>query len=236
MATFTTYYNLTKPAVNSPVDEDLWGDELNDNMDIIDQTLHDLSLAGGMGVPSGTVCDFAGATAPTGWLLCYGQLVSRTTYADLFTAIGTTYGAGDGSTTFGLPDMRGRVGVGKDNMGGTAASRVTTAGSGVDGLTLGAVGGSQNHTLTTAQLASHSHTGTTDSSGLHTHTSNTDSRSADSAGTTCLKTASTPTGTFNITIDSSGAHTHAFTTATAGSGDAHNNMQPTIIFNKIIKT
>ena len=65
-------------------------------------------------MPVGCVIPFAGAAAPTGWLLCQGQAVSRTTYAQLFSVIGTTYGSGDGSTTFNLPDMRGRVAVGSD--------------------------------------------------------------------------------------------------------------------------
>lgn len=65
--------------------------------------------AGGVsGIPAGAVQMFAGSVVPTGWLLCNGQLVSRTTYAALFTAIGTTYGAGDGSTTFALPNMAAR--------------------------------------------------------------------------------------------------------------------------------
>ena len=72
-------------------------------------------------VPSGTVLPFAGTTAPIGFLLCSGQAVSRSTYPDLFAAIGTTYGAGDGSTTFNVPDLRGRVPAGKDDMGGGAA-------------------------------------------------------------------------------------------------------------------
>ena len=76
------------------------------------------------GVPTGVVQPFAGSTSPTGWLLCYGQAVSRSTYADLFGAIGTTYGAGDGTTTFNLPDLRGRVVAGEDDMGGTAANRL----------------------------------------------------------------------------------------------------------------
>ena len=62
-------------------------------------------------LPTGVVVPFAGATAPDGYLLCYGQAVSRSTYSDLFAAIGTTYGAGDGSTTFNLPDLRGRLPV-----------------------------------------------------------------------------------------------------------------------------
>lgn len=75
--------------------------------------------------PSGVIAPFAGSAAPSFWLLCYGQAVSRTTYADLFAAIGTTYGVGDGSTTFNLPDLRGREISGKDDMGGAAASRTT---------------------------------------------------------------------------------------------------------------
>lgn len=76
------------------------------------------------GMPSGATLPYAGPTAPTGWLLCDGSAVSRTTYPTLFAAIGTTWGAGDGSTTFNVPDMRGRVPAGRDDMGGTAASRL----------------------------------------------------------------------------------------------------------------
>lgn len=68
---------------------------------------------------------FAGSTAPAGWLFCYGQAVSRTTYRRLFQTIGTTYGSGDESTTFNLPDMRGRTWVGLDNMGGSSANVIT---------------------------------------------------------------------------------------------------------------
>ena len=92
-------------------------------------------------VPTGVVNAYAGATAPTGWLLCYGQAISRTTYSTLFTAISTTYGIGDGSTTFLLPDMRGRVAAGQDDMGGTSADRLTTP---LNGDTLGAVGGTES--------------------------------------------------------------------------------------------
>ena len=76
-------------------------------------------------LPTGSVIPFAGKTAPTGWLMCQGQAVSRTTYAQLFSVIGTTFGSGDGSTTFNLPDIRGRVAVGVDsdaNLGGTAGA------------------------------------------------------------------------------------------------------------------
>jgi hypothetical protein len=95
-------------------------------------------------VPAGVLNPYAGATAPTGWLLCYGQSILRATYATLFTAIGTTYGSVSG-TTFNLPDMRGRAVAGQDDMGGSGAGRVTTAGSGIAGDTLGAVGGTESH-------------------------------------------------------------------------------------------
>lgn len=102
------------------------------------------------GLPVGAMTPFAGASAPAGWLLCYGQAVSRSTYAHLFEALGTTYGTGDGTATFNLPDLRGRSVFGKDNMGGSGASRVTSAVSGVDGTALGAVGGDQ-------RMPQHSH-------------------------------------------------------------------------------
>ena len=76
----------------------------------------------GGGTPPGTVAAFAGSTAPAGWLLCDGSAVSRTAYADLFAVIGTTYGAGNGSTTFALPDLRGRVAAGA-NASNALASR-----------------------------------------------------------------------------------------------------------------
>ena len=89
-------------------------------------------------IPPGATLDYAGPTPPVGWLLCDGSAVSRTTYAALFTAIGTTWGAGDGSTTFNLPDLRDRTTVGRGDMGGTNAQRLTvvlngttTAGSAV---------------------------------------------------------------------------------------------------------
>ena len=93
----------------------------------------------------GEVRQFAGVTAavPAGWLLCFGQAVSRTTYSDLFQVRGTTWGAGDSSTTFNLPDLRGRVMAGADSMGGTPANRITSGVCGISGITLGASGGSQ---------------------------------------------------------------------------------------------
>jgi microcystin-dependent protein len=99
-------------------------------------------------VPVGAVTPYAGTSAPTAWLFCYGQAISRTTYATLFTALSTTYGTGDGSTTFNVPDLRGRVAAGQDDMGGTSANRLTGATNSLDGDTLGATGGVETHTNT----------------------------------------------------------------------------------------
>jgi microcystin-dependent protein len=183
--------------------------------------------------PVGAVIDFAGSTAPAGWLLCYGQAVSRTTYTALFAVIGTTYGAGDGST-FNLPDARGRVAAGKDNMGGAAASRLTGQSGGVAGTTLGGSGGVETHTLTTAQLASHTHTGTTSASGTHTHNI-TSANNQNGTGGFGVPNFGGGSGLNKLT-DPGGDHTHTFTSDSAGTGAAHNNVQPTIIFNKIIRT
>lgn len=175
-----------------------------------------LGLDAILGLP-GVIVSYAGTTEPSGWLLCYGQAVSRTTYARLFDVIGTTYGAGDGSTTFNLPDLRGRVMAGKDNMGGAAASRLTSAGTGnpgIDGATLGAVGGADRHQLTAAQMPTHSHSTYNQSNGNITN----------SGGTTYTTTQ----GNSNTTSSS--------VVITAGSDQSHPNAQPTIVLNKIIKT
>lgn len=76
-------------------------------------------------VPTGTILAYGGATTPNSdWLLCYGQAVSRSTYSSLYAILGDLYGVGNGTTTFNLPDFRGRVPVGNDAMGGTAANRI----------------------------------------------------------------------------------------------------------------
>ncbi len=95
--------------------------------------------------PTGSIGMFAASTAPTGWLLCDGTAVSRTTYAALFAAISTAFGAGDGSTTFNLPDLLGRVPVGSG------------AGSGLTSRTLGVKSGEETHVLTTAEMPGHTH-------------------------------------------------------------------------------
>jgi microcystin-dependent protein len=96
---------------------------------------------------------YAAATAPAGWLLCDGSLISDDVYPELCTLLGTTYGAQVGSS-YRLPDLRGRIPVGLDNMGGTDAGRLSVAN------TLGGTGGTETHTLTSAQIPAHSHPNT----------------------------------------------------------------------------
>jgi microcystin-dependent protein len=212
MATTTTNYSLYKPAVNSVTDQDQWGTQLNTNMDTIDTTLQDLQdqidAGSGTGVPVGSIMPYAGASAPSTWLFCYGQAVSRTTYADLFTALSTTYGTGDGSTTFNLPDLRGRVIAGKDNMGGSSADRLTNQSGGVDGDTLGATGGSETHTLTTAQVPALS-------------------------VSIPYRAGSQITGGGN-NVGTNTANDTSASATTNGGGGAHNNVQPTLVINYII--
>jgi microcystin-dependent protein len=105
--------------------------------------------------------EFTGTTAPNGsFVLPSGQAISRTTYATYFAMVGTTYGAGDGSTTFNVIDKRGRVSAGRDDMRGSAASRigsVSTDSGTISGATLGSSGGSSTHVLTTGEMPSHTH-------------------------------------------------------------------------------
>jgi len=118
------------------------------NAHINDSTLHQAS-------PKGTIIAFAGSTSvvPAGWLICDGRAVSRTTYVDLFGVIGTNFGSGDGTTTFNVPDLRGRMIIAPDNMGGSAAGRVTTGSA----STLGGTGGVEKITLSEANLPAHQH-------------------------------------------------------------------------------
>ena len=199
----------------------------------------------GQGFPAGSIIDYAGSTAPTGWLLCYGQSLLRATYPSLFTAIGTTYGAADG-THFSLPDCRGRVAAGRDDMGGSDAARL--GGGVVTGTTLGAAGGSDVIALATAELPSHTHTqqGTFGSGGIsanHTHGFTDNYNSISSTGYSHVAINfpyGVPTSAADNTGTVSSDHSHSTTiygeTAAAGSGTAHSNTQPTIILNKIICT
>lgn len=109
--------------------------------------------AGANSIDPGICVEYYGTTAPGGWLFPYGQAVSRSGYAALFTALGTTHGGGDGSTTFNLPDRRDRMAIGRGNMGGTPAGLITEPVTGLNTSTLGATGGSQ----AASSVPSHAH-------------------------------------------------------------------------------
>lgn len=191
------------------------GKGFNAAMDAIDAIIQAQIAGVSVATPPGVVAFTAAAAAPTGWLLCDGTAVSRTTYAALFTAIGTQYGVGDGSTTFNLPNLKGRVPVGVDTADSTWDTR-------------GETGGAKTHALTIAEMPVHNH-GVTDPGHAHnlnfhpdTGTFGTGFNIADVAGTGFV-----------------GPGTHVSVTGisinNAGSGTAHSNIQPFIALHGIIK-
>lgn len=184
--------------------------------------------------PTGSVFDYVGTAAPTGYVLLSGRTIGNgasggteranadtsalftllwDSMADAEAPVSTGRGANAAADfaankTITLPDARGRIIAGKDNMGGSTASRITNAGAGIVGTTLGAVGGTETHTLTTAQLAAHTH-----------------------SEVTAVNNASQwSTGDYGPAATSGSG-----STGSAGSGNAHQNTQPTLVLNKIIK-
>lgn len=129
-------------------------DVLNEELRRLDDKAEDAAAQALTVFSAGMVMIWTTDTAPDGWLLCYGQAVSRADYAALFAVIGESFGAGDGSTTFNVPDMRGRVPVGQDDMGGSSANTVTNA----NADTLGGAFGEEKHTMTVSELVQHAHT------------------------------------------------------------------------------
>jgi microcystin-dependent protein len=175
------------------------------------------------------------SAADNGFLFGFGQNISRTTYSALFAKFGTRYGAGDGSTTFGMPDVRGRVLAGVDNMGGTSADRLIGAWGGLNGDVLGGVGGIEYHVMTIAQMPAHQHygdTGTESADHIHSYpgpatvSANGGNRPSGSGGS----------GNNLGTTGRSAAHYHSFTTQNTGGGGAINIVQPTITVNWQIYT
>lgn len=183
-------------------------------------------------------------SVPDGYLTCDGTAVSRETYAALFAHIGVVHGSGDGSTTFNLPNMKGRVPVGKDP-------------SQTEFDTLAEAVGEKTHVLSVAEMPSHDHGGTTTlESADHAHVGTTtlDGNHQHSYTEPNVEGTATGGGGMAVSDDTfhgnstgvAGAHQHTFVTAgvtanhshginAQGSGDAHNNIQPSRVVNYIIK-
>ena len=178
--------------------------------------------------PVGAILDFDGATLPVGFEWPNGQTLASasTNYPDYNSV------KGSGITA----DLRGRVGAGKDDMGGTAANRITSAGSGITGTTLDAAGGSQTQTLTQANLPSGVTLTTNIASGQGSH-GHTVSSNAITSGGNSLDSGPFPapaTNAATITVNANTLPAMTGTTDLGGSGTGHINVQPTIIMNKIL--
>lgn len=205
-----------------------------------DESKLDLGLVkGSSNNPAGAIMQYAGTNAPEGWLMCDGSAISRTTYSALFAAIGTTYGAGDGSTTFNLPNLANRVAVGVSDTHG-----------------LGTTGGNETHTMTADEMPSHNHSASTASAGAHDHAMNAGSRyltynySTTGQGVTERAVAKASSGNYIApvvnssktdwagwdTVQRDGGHTHTVTVDNSGGGEAISLMQPYVALNYIIST
>lgn len=186
------FHNGTAPALNAT--------NLNLMQEYIEEAIEEGGGGGGVSgdtLPVGSILAYSSTTIPTNWLLCDGRAISRTEYALLFSIIGTTYGVGDGSTTFNLPNLKGRVPVGVDS-------------SQTEFDTLGETGGEKTHTLTIAEMPNHKHRIALDFGG-------------------------------DELLDSYSGYSYKNTsqyytpTEATGGGQAHNNLQPYITTNYIIK-
>lgn len=206
------------------------------------------SPVSGPGIPAGAIVTSISATA-------ISISAAPTASASGAAIVIAPHGVGDGITTFNVPDRRGRAGVGHDVMGAAAARRMTTAGSGVNGALLGASGGEETHSLATTELPSHSHANTV-SNPAHTHgnvfndaahshggtfqAGNTTEGSSGTGGAGIFFVAANqgiPAAVTGASITNAAATPNVvITNVAAGGGGVHNNAQPSIIMNYIVKT
>lgn len=162
---------------------------------------------------TGTILSTVATSAPTGWLLCDGSAVSRTTYANRYNLVGTTFGAGNGSTTFNLPDLRGRsiIGVG--------------TGAGLTARTRGQTGGAETHTMSEAEMPVHGHP-------FRISQTSQGSPSTTTTGGMMLLTA---TVSNQAAFTGTPSNTAGQQIGGSGGGSAHNNMQPFMALSYIIR-
>jgi microcystin-dependent protein len=178
----------------------------------------DLLLNNNATTPIGSIILYGGSSAPSGWLICNGSAISRTTYADLYNIIGTTYGTGDTTTTFNIPDIRTRVPVGLNSSGTFNA--------------LNNKGGTETEALTVGQIPSHTH-----------YTFSNDARTVGATVGSVIDFVSSPVRSLqvgstsgNYIMTSTGNAPTVGLTSSVGSGTAHTNLQPYIVVNYIIFT
>lgn len=181
-----------------------------------------------IGTPIGAISAWGTATAPTGWLLCNGAAVSRTTYSSLYALIGTTYGTGDGSTTFNVPNLKGKVIVGLDSAQ-TEFDAINES------------GGAKTHTLGTTEIPAHTHGAATLTGSISNFAVQSSGTGASASGIASVNTtpgtvgypSSSGSGNsgWSDEIDLNATHTHT----SVGGGAAHNNLQPYLTLNYIIR-
>ncbi|WP_289079194.1 tail fiber protein [uncultured Thalassospira sp.] len=182
-------------------------------------TEYEISQFAAIAVPTGALLPFAGVVAPSGYLICDGGEVSKELFADLYAVIGDAFGVAGVGTDFKLPDMRGRAPVGAG------------LGDGLSDRVLGAFGGEEAHQLTVDEMPNHNHGGVTSTNGNHSHSAVGGSPSTgaliEMSGQAYLRSQG------SVSTSSSGAHNH--TISAQGGDQPHNNMQPFVVINYIIK-
>jgi microcystin-dependent protein len=205
---FTPNLGLTLPEVGAS--RDTWGAKLNANTTTLDTFV-------GMATPIGAILDYAGTQAPSGWLIADGRLISRTTYSALFAVIGVAFGAGDGSTTFALPNLTGRAGVGPGTMTDQGGRGFTFSFATTLGYVWNVIAQANlpNYNLVTDTQGYHSHGGGTLNAGAHYHTTDLQGNHSHGDYTSTETVAHVHYGN----TDAVGDHTHGVNAwATSGGG------------------
>ena len=216
---YTPQLALIQPEVGAS--RDTWGTKWNQNADILDQFVSQFCVIG-------MIADFAGPTAPSGWLIADGRLVSRTTYSKLFAVIGTYWNAGDGSTTFGLPNMNGRSGVGPGTFTDESGASYTLGFTNLQGFVTRIITQAYlpAYNLVTDAQGNHNHTGATQLGGSHAHT--TDAQGTHSHGGQTGTESAFHQHTGVTDIQGTHAHTyHVVSHVGAGGGASGGTLQDT---------